>query len=61
MTIELEAKLIPGKGFRMPALEQLVDGAVAVPQSVVELSATYYDTVDLELAALGHHAALPSR
>ena len=53
MTTEREAKLIPSDGFRMPALEGLVEGAVAVPQPVRELDATYYDTADLELARWG--------
>lgn len=53
MTTELEAKLIPDDRFRMPAFEILAEGAVVVPLPIVELDATYYDTVDLELARWG--------
>jgi CHAD domain-containing protein len=53
MTIELEAKLVPSKGFQMPALQDALPGAVTVVQPVRELDAIYYDTPDLELARWG--------
>ncbi len=53
MTLELEAKLVPSDGFRLPALEGLAEAAVTVAQPVRELDATYYDTPDLELARWG--------
>jgi len=52
VTTELEAKLIPGDGFRMPDLGELLDTEIAT-QPVRELDATYYDTADLDLARWG--------
>ena len=53
MTTELEAKLIPGKEFRMPELAGMPDGSIAVADGVRELDAIYYDTTDLDLARWG--------
>ena len=53
MTTELEAKLIPARGFRIPALDGMPSGSVTVVDPVRELDATYYDTPDLELARWG--------
>jgi CHAD domain-containing protein len=53
MTTELEAKLIPGEKFRMPALGGMPDGSIAVADRVRELDAIYYDTADLDLARWG--------
>ena len=52
MTLELEAKLIPGDEFRMPTLD-LLSGGKTAPQPVRRLDATYYDTSDLELVRWG--------
>jgi inorganic triphosphatase YgiF len=53
MTTELEVKLIPCEGFRMPTLDGMPSGSVTVVDPVRELDATYYDTPDLELAHWG--------
>jgi hypothetical protein len=39
MTVELEAKLVPGEGFQMPALQDALPGTDAVVQPVRELDA----------------------
>lgn len=50
---EREVKLAPAPGFRLPALDGLVDGLHASPPEVVELDAVYHDTPDLRLARAG--------
>lgn len=52
-TLEREVKLSAPPGFRMPDLNDVVEGLVAVPLESQELKATYYDTPDLRLARWG--------
>ena len=50
---EREVKLEAPPGFRLPRLENAVDGLTVVPLPRRSLTATYYDTPDLRLARWG--------
>jgi CHAD domain-containing protein len=52
-SLEREAKLIAPPGLDLPDLNELVPASRAVPQPVLRLDATYYDTADLRLARSG--------
>lgn len=49
MSLEREAKLSAAAGFRVPAMDGLIAGAVAVTRPRLELAATYYDSPELQL------------
>lgn len=51
--IEIERKYDVDEHARLPGLAGLPDGAQADPQETVALSATYYDTVELDLIRAG--------
>lgn len=51
--IEREVKLAVWPGFVLPALDDVVDGALAVPAPETRLDAVYYDTADFRLAREG--------
>jgi len=53
MTTELEAKLTPPEGFRIPMLEELSSGWGTLANPAREFDAVYYDTADLDLARWG--------
>jgi CHAD domain-containing protein len=50
---EREIKLAVPPGFRLPDLDGLLGGIIAVPLPDVTLSAVYHDTADLRLARAG--------
>ena len=50
---EREVKLTPVPGFRLPALDDVVEGVTARPDEILDLDAIYYDTADLRLARSG--------
>ncbi|HEV2068642.1 MAG TPA: CYTH domain-containing protein, partial [Acidimicrobiales bacterium] len=51
--MEREVKLGVWPGFRLPELDGVLDGLVAVAGADVRLDATYHDTADLRLARSG--------
>ena len=58
--LETEQKYDADPGFAMPDFAALPGCSVAGPERY-ELSATYFDTENLELAAASHHAAAAHR
>ncbi|MCU1459232.1 MAG: hypothetical protein JWL73_3324 [Actinomycetia bacterium] len=50
---EREIKLAVPPGFRLPSLDGLLGGVIAVPLPDVTLAAVYHDTADLRLARAG--------
>ncbi len=50
---EREIKLAVPPGFRLPDLDGLLGGIIAIPLPDVTLSAVYHDTADLRLARVG--------
>lgn len=53
MTLEREAKFAVGPMFRVPDLDDIVEGASADPQAPIRFVTTYLDTPDLRLARWG--------
>ncbi len=53
MNVERELKFLVGPDVVLPDLTAVIEGAVVDPPVRLELSATYYDTVDLALARSG--------
>ena len=51
--LEREVKLGAGPAFHLPALDGVVEGAVAGPPEVLKLETVYHDTPDLRLARWG--------
>jgi CHAD domain-containing protein len=51
--IERETKLAAPPGFRLPALDEVVEGSTAETLPVERLSAAYHDTADLRLIRAG--------
>ncbi|MDQ3461596.1 MAG: CYTH domain-containing protein, partial [Actinomycetota bacterium] len=51
--VEREVKLGVWPGFRLPELDDVVDGLAVVPGATRRLDATYHDTPDLRLARSG--------
>jgi CHAD domain-containing protein len=49
-SLEREVKLAVWPGFELPVLDDVVEGALAVPAEEKRLDAVYYDTADLRLA-----------
>src|SRR5881396_658751 len=50
---EREAKLLASPGFRLPALDGVVEGVRIASDECVELCAVYFDTPDLRLTRSG--------
>jgi CHAD domain-containing protein len=48
--VEREVKLAVWPGFELPVLDDVVEGALAVPAEDTRLDAVYYDAADLRLA-----------